>query len=58
MARSKGLNPKNHVSQLKKTEQKSKTGREEKILNAMANTTVILMSTMMGAFTQVMVNAT
>jgi F0F1-type ATP synthase membrane subunit b/b' len=58
MARSKGLNPKKHVSQPKKTEQKSKTGREEKILNAMANTTVILMSTMMGAFTQVMVNAT
>jgi hypothetical protein len=33
-------------------------GREDKIMNAMVNTSVILMSTMMGAFTQVMVSAT
>jgi hypothetical protein len=31
--------------------------REDKIMNAMANVTVILMSTMMGAFTQVMSKA-
>ena len=32
--------------------------RENNIINAMVNTSVILMSTMMGALTQVMVNAT
>ncbi len=36
----------------------SKSGRETKILNAMANTSVLLMSTMMGAFTNLMVDAT
>jgi hypothetical protein len=32
--------------------------RENRIMNAMVNTTVILMSTMMGAFSQIMVNTT
>jgi hypothetical protein len=36
----------------------SKSDRETKILNAMANTSVLLMSTMMGAFTTLMVDAT
>ncbi len=36
----------------------SESDRETKILNAMANTTILLMSTMMGAFTNLMVAAT
>lgn len=36
----------------------SESDRETKILNAMANTSVLLMSTMMGAFTNLMVGAT
>jgi Spy/CpxP family protein refolding chaperone len=36
----------------------SESDRETNILNAMANTTILLMSTMMGAFTNLMVAAT
>jgi hypothetical protein len=36
----------------------SKMEREKRILNCIANTTIILMSTMMGAFNQVMIDAT
>jgi Spy/CpxP family protein refolding chaperone len=36
----------------------SESDRESKILNAMANTSILLMSTMMGAFTNLMVDAT
>ena len=36
----------------------SESDRETKILNAMANTSVLLMRSMMGAFTNLMVDAT
>ena len=36
----------------------SKTGREEKVMNCIMNTSIILMVTMMGAFSELMVNTT
>jgi hypothetical protein len=58
MARKKHANTKNQTSRTKKAVLQSKTVLEDKIIYARANTRVILMSTMMGAFTQVIVNAT
>ena len=51
-ANNKDLNAQNDVSFL------SEVNREDKIMNSMANISILLMSTMMGAFTQVIVNAT
>jgi hypothetical protein len=58
MVRKKSPNTKNQTPKAQDTTLQSKTDREDKIINSMVNTTVILMSTMMGAFTQVIVNAT
>jgi len=58
MARKKLSNKKNRNVQVEYAALQSKTDRGEEIVNAMVNTSVILMSTMMGAFTQVMVNTT
>jgi hypothetical protein len=58
MARKKLSNTKNQATQTIATAMQTKTEREEKIMSAMVNTSVILMSTMMGAFTQVMLNVT
>jgi hypothetical protein len=58
MAGKKGLSSKNRTTESKNEGLKSKTNREKKIMNCVANTSIILMSTMMGAFTEVMVNAT
>lgn len=49
---------KKRTAHAEKTTAPHGTLREDKILNTIINTSVILMSTMMGAFTQVMVNAT
>ena len=48
----------NQNPKTKNDTRQNKAGLDDKIINAMANTSVILMSTMMGAFTQVIVNAT
>jgi hypothetical protein len=58
MARKKSSNTKNHTLEAKNVALQFSNDRENKIINSMANTSVILMSTMMGAFTQVMVKAT
>ncbi len=58
MARKKSSATKNQTAQAKASALQSKTDREDKILNAMVNTSVILMSTMMDAFAQVMVKTT
>ncbi len=58
MARKRLSKTKNQTTQAGGIELQSKTVRGDKIMNAVVNTSVILMSTMMGAFTQVMVNAT
>jgi F0F1-type ATP synthase membrane subunit b/b' len=58
MARKKPFSTKNQTAKAKDAALQSKADREDKIINSMANTSVILMSTMMGAFTQVIVNAT
>ena len=58
MARKKPSKTKNLTAHVKDGVLQSKTGRSDEIMNAMVNTSVILMSTMMGAFTQVIVNAT
>ena len=58
MARNKSPKTKNLPTKAENATSQNETGREAKILNAMANTSVILMSTMMGAFTKVMVDST
>ena len=58
MTGKKGANSKNRTTDNKIEGLQSKTNREKKIMNSVANTSIILMSTMMGAFTEVMVNAT
>ena len=58
MARKKLSIIKNQTSKAKGAAPQSESDRETKILNAMANTSVLLMSTMMGAFTNLMVDAT
>ena len=57
MVRRKPSNARNKAEQSENGSLQRKTDREEKIMNAMVNTSVILMSTMMGAFTQVMTSA-
>ncbi len=57
MAKQKPSNIKNQTAQ-NDASLRSETDREGKIMNAIANTSVILMSTMMDAFTKVMVNTT
>jgi len=57
MAKPKLSNVKNQVAQNDAALQ-SETDRGGKIMHAIANTSIILMSTMMDAFTQVMVNTT
>ena len=57
MARKK-LIEKNQASKAECGILPSKSDRETKILNAMANTSILLMSTMMGAFTNLIVDAT
>jgi hypothetical protein len=47
-----------HTPKAKDATSQSNSAREDKIMNAMVNISVILMSTMMGAFTQVMVSTT
>jgi hypothetical protein len=58
MSRKKSSNGKNQTAKIEIAILQSKTEREDKIINSMVNTSVILMSTMMGAFTQVIVSAT
>lgn len=58
MARKKNLNSKDQTTQVVDTALQIEANRENKIMNSMVNVSVILMSTMMGAFTDVMVNAT
>jgi F0F1-type ATP synthase membrane subunit b/b' len=58
MARKKLSNTKNQTPKIQNTTLQNKADREDKIINSMVNTSVILMSTMMGAFAQVMVTAT
>jgi hypothetical protein len=50
MARKK-LSQENQTTKIEGGPLPNKSDRETKILNAMANTSVLLMSTMMGAFT-------
>jgi uncharacterized membrane protein len=58
MATKKTSTKKKHATHPENEINQSKTMPEDRIMNAIANTSVILMSTMMGAFTQVMVSAT
>ncbi len=58
MVRKKPSNTKNQTSKANDTSLQSSAFLEDKIIYAMANTSVILMSIMMGAFSQVIVNAT
>ena len=58
MARKKSSNGKNQAGKAEDEIHQCSLTREDKVMNAMINTSVILMSTMMGAFTQVMVSAT
>jgi hypothetical protein len=58
MARKKSLNIENQGMQENAAALQDKTVRERKIMNLTANTSIILMSTMMGAFTKVMMDAT
>jgi hypothetical protein len=58
MARKKPSSTKNQTAKARDAALQSKADREDKIINSMVNTSVILMSTMMGAFTQVMVSTT
>jgi hypothetical protein len=58
IVRKKPSNTKNQTSKTNNAALKSKAVLEDKIINAMANTSVILMSTMMGAFTNIIVKAT
>ena len=58
MARKKNLNQKNQTTKADHSALQSEMNRENKIMNSMINVSVILMSTMMCAFTNVMMNAT
>lgn len=58
MVRKKHSNEKNQTSKVKDVNLQSNPVFEDEIIYAMANTSVLLMSTMIGAFTQVVVNAT
>ena len=58
MAKKKLSNTQNRTPEAKDTALQSKGDREDKIINSMVNTSVLLMSTLMGAFTQVIVKAT
>ena len=58
MARKKFSYTKNQTPEAKDAALKSKGEHVDEIINSMVNTSVLLMSTMMGAFTNVMVNAT
>jgi hypothetical protein len=58
MARKKFSNTKKQTPETKDATLQSKAERADKIMNSMANTSVLLMSTLMGSFTQVMVNTT
>jgi hypothetical protein len=58
MVRKKHSNAKNQKSKAKEVNLLSNSVFKDEIIYAMANTSVLLMSTMMGAFTQVVVNAT
>jgi hypothetical protein len=58
MTRKKSSNEKKVTAQSEDTTLQSRTDREYKILNCMVNTSVILMSTIMDAFTQVVVSTT
>ena len=57
MAKRKLQRNKNQITQNNVALQ-NKTDREDKIMHAIANTSIILMSTMMDAFSQIMVNTT
>jgi hypothetical protein len=52
MAKKKSKSVKNQISKNKNLEKENVTALEDKIIYAMANTSIILMSMMMGAFTQ------
>lgn len=54
----KKFSGKNRPTKIEPIALSSELDREAKILNAMANTSVLLMSTMMGAFTNLVVDAT
>jgi hypothetical protein len=58
MVRKKPSNTKNQNTKTEDDPLQNKAALVDKIINAMANTSVLLMSTVMGAFTQVIVNAT
>ena len=58
MARKKAQTKENLLPHVEDRVHQNKPMPEDKIMNAIVNTSVILMSTMMGAFTQVMVSAT
>jgi hypothetical protein len=58
MTGKRGSNSKNRVANSTNGSLESRNNREKKIMNCVANTSIILMSTMMGAFTEVMVSAT
>jgi hypothetical protein len=54
----KASKPESQTPKAKGATSQRNPAREDKIMNAMVNTSVILMSTMMGAFTKVMVSTT
>lgn len=59
LAEKKGSNTEYEIGNSKTAISQNETGkREKKIMNAILNTSIILMSTLMGAFTEVMVNTT
>jgi len=58
MAKKKSPTPKKQAVETARHIENAKTDREEKIMNCIANTSVILMSTMMGAFTEIMLKTT
>lgn len=58
MSRKKSSSSQNQPTKTDAQTPQTKQNREDKILNVIVNTSVLLMSTMMGAFTQVMVKAT
>ena len=58
MVAKKRSSPRKQATNSKDEVLQGKTDREKKIMNCIMNTSIILMSTMMGAFTEVMINAT
>jgi hypothetical protein len=58
MARKKLLKTKSQITLAEDEALQSKTGCLDRIMNSVVNTSIILMSTMMGAFTQVILNTT